>query len=388
MVRRNSPVNSLDVTRITFTISTLECGGAERVLVNISETLHQRGYQVSVITLYGRDHDFYSLSPGISRVALDLAKITRSPFHALYNNIRRILTLRQVINASNPDIIISFQNRMNMLVLLAIQGMDLPVIIVEAVDPASADIGFWLRRLQRWTYPLAACLSSPSTGVDRCFDWVPASKRVVIHNPITKSARTAQSAPKSIFRHSERRHVAAMGRLASEKGFDLLLEAFSRIAQQNPNWDLIIMGEGEKRVELETQMRELGLEERATLLGRVSDPFPVLRAADLFVLSSRSEAFGNVLVEAMACDLPVISFDCPSGPRDIIRDGMNGALVPPENVGALAAAIDRLMNNDAERQRLVASARESIYRFDVETIADQWERLILTTLREHGDSRK
>ncbi len=370
---------------ITFVISTLDGGGAERSLVNIAETLNQRGYQVFVVTLYGREFDCYSLSPDISRVALGLAKTFRSPFHALCNNLRRIWALRLVISKSSPDFVISFQDRMNLLVLLAMQGIDLPVVVVEHAEPTKVDIGVWRRRLRRWLYPSAARVVSVSAGVDHYFEWLPASRHIVIYNSITNGAQAAQTTKKPVFIHSESKHIVAMGRLAEEKGFDLLLEAFSRIAQQNPDWDLVILGEGEKRTELEAQIKELCLEERAVLLGRLADPFPVLRSADLFVLSSHFESFGNVLVEAMACGLPIISFDCPSGPREIIRDGIDGILVPPEDVRALATAMDCLMNDETKRRQFVASAREVIHRFDVETITDQWEELMKAVLRERGN---
>src|SRR5258708_34336909 len=113
--------------------------------------------------------------------------------------------------------------------------------------------------------------------------------------------------------------VTAMGRLVPEKGFDMLLEAFSRIAAIHPDWSLRIIGDGPLYSQLTAQTRALGLNNRVVFTGPLADPFPVLYAGDLFVFSSRFEGFGLALLDAMACGMPVISFNCPEGPARIIR---------------------------------------------------------------------
>jgi glycosyltransferase involved in cell wall biosynthesis len=127
--------------------------------------------------------------------------------------------------------------------------------------------------------------------------------------------------------------------------------------------------------------RELRVEARVSLPGQVQHPATVLARADLFVLSSRYEGFPMALVEAMACGLAAIATDCPSGPREIVQDGVDAVLVPPEDVEALAATMDRLMADDAERQRMGARAGEVVERFGIERISTMWDELFAAARR-------
>jgi glycosyltransferase involved in cell wall biosynthesis len=208
-------------------------------------------------------------------------------------------------------------------------------------------------------------------------EFFPASWRpriVVIPNPVPHVPVRAPESPPA---PAARRTIVAMGRLEKQKGFDLLIRAFAEAADRRPEWDLTILGEGGERAALETLVREHELSGRIALPGREADAAGALRRADLFVLSSRYEGFPNALCEAMACGLPVVAFDCPSGPAEIVRDGVDGRLVPAEDVPALAAAIVELTGDDERRRRYGAAAVAVAARFSVERIAAQWERLLV-----------
>jgi glycosyltransferase involved in cell wall biosynthesis len=167
-----------------------------------------------------------------------------------------------------------------------------------------------------------------------------------------------------------------MGRLAPEKGFDLLIEAFARLAERFGDWGLAILGEGRLRGELESLAAERGLAGRVLLPGAVASPGSTLRKADLFVLSSRWEALPMALIEAMACGLPVVATRCISGAEPWIRPGENLLLVPTEDVPGLAAAMADLMQDEAQRRLLGENAARSVQQFDLERIVGLWEALL------------
>ena len=148
------------------------------------------------------------------------------------------------------------------------------------------------------------------------------------------------------------KNIAAMGRLTTQKGFDMLIEVFAKLLCYHNDWNLVIMGEGVLKDELKSITRELNIERSVVFAGRVENPFSILSRCDLFVLSSRFEGFPNALLEAMACGLPVVSFDCPTGPNMIIQHEINGLLIPPEDKDKLEKALHRLMENKSLRQRM------------------------------------
>jgi glycosyltransferase involved in cell wall biosynthesis len=273
----------------------------------------------------------------------------------------------------------------NIVSLLATPGMSAPVVITEHTHPAFHNIGWHWQLLRRLLYHRADALVCMTNSV---LSWLQQRIKVrgyVIPNPVEAVRVHAQAVNKSEER--ERTSiVVAMGRLSREKGFDLLLAAFSLIAGRHLNWQLKILGDGPLRRELEEQAAKLGLNGRVEFTGVVADPFPALSGADLFVSSSRYEGFGNALCEAMACGLPVISFDCPSGPREIIRNGVDGLLVPAEDVTSMAAVMDQLMSNGQERKRLAARAPEVAVRFGLMRVLSMWDQVFADLLPEASNA--
>ena len=174
----------------------------------------------------------------------------------------------------------------------------------------------------------------------------------------------------------ERYAVITMGRLHRVKGHDMLIDAFSRIAKDFPKWDLWIHGDGRARKALTSQIHSLNLDDRIFLPGTTTEVGARLCEADLFVLPSRAEGFPNALAEAMGAGLPVVSFDCASGPSELIRDGVDGRLVPASDVATLSKTMAELMGSVAERRRLASRAPEVRDRFSPERILGLWEAVL------------
>jgi GalNAc-alpha-(1->4)-GalNAc-alpha-(1->3)-diNAcBac-PP-undecaprenol alpha-1,4-N-acetyl-D-galactosaminyltransferase len=361
--------------RITFVIYSLCAGGAERVMSRMANYWAGKGWPITILTLKdGSEPPFYELHPAVSYCPLGIAENSGNLVKAIYNNLRRMYVLRHAIKNSQPEIVISFMDQTNILTLQSTLGLNVPIVVSEHIDPYNGNCGWIWNQLRQLLYPRAARVI---VLTERALSYF--SERVrphcqVIPNPVAIpgighefNGRDGASPAKIIL---------AMGRLDRQKGFDSLLEAFSRIAPAWPEWSLEIWGEGPERPALERLIAQKELVGRVRLPGSTRQPFEKMQHAGLFVMSSRYEGFPNVLGEAMACCLPVISFDCPTGPREIIRDGIDGILVPPGNISALTGAMDRLLANEVERKRLAQNASAVLERFALEKIMDIWEEML------------
>lgn len=360
--------------RITLVISTFGAGGAERVMALMASYWAERGHEVTLVTLARSDEDFYPLHPAVQRVGLGVMKVSSGLGDALWNNVERLKRLRDVIRVSQPGVVISFIERTNILVLLSTIGLQVPIVACERIDPRHHSIGTVWSWLRWCLYRRAASLAVQTEGLRSWAEgFVPARSVHVIPNPIATIPGEASTEAGT---KGRTKCVSALGRLVPQKGFDTLLQAFAHCTRTHEDWSLTIIGEGPERSRLEALSARLGIGDRVSMIGRRSNPFPILRRTDLFVLSSRYEGFPMALVEAMACRLPVISTDCPSGPRDIIRDGVDGVLVPPDDVPALTEAMTRLMDNPEERDRLRRRAVEVVDRFGTERIMALWNEVV------------
>jgi glycosyltransferase involved in cell wall biosynthesis len=362
--------------RVSLLLDDLLGGGAARVASYLSRAWAEDGWQVTVFTTDdGSVAAFFPLHPGVRHLPLGLRGDSRSVFQALSRNARRLVALRRAIRESRPDVLISFLDTNNVLCLLATRGLDrVPTLISERTDPGGRSIGWLWERLRRWTYPWADGLVTQSAHALAYFGPEVRAKGRVIPNPVLPIPGAGPQAHPGGAR--PRRLAMTLGRLDRVKGHDLLIEAFARLASAFPDWDLAIYGEGAEREALAGCVRAHRLETRIFLKGATAHPGLRLREADLFVLPSRTEGFPNALAEAMACGLPVISFDCASGPGELIRDGVDGRLVPAADVPALAEAMAQLMRAPLERARLAARAPEVLERFSLERILGLWAEAI------------
>jgi GalNAc-alpha-(1->4)-GalNAc-alpha-(1->3)-diNAcBac-PP-undecaprenol alpha-1,4-N-acetyl-D-galactosaminyltransferase len=359
--------------KITLISSTLEVGGAERVMSIIANYWAARGWQITILSLDdGSLPPFYDLDKRIEYRALgidnrDAYKLAN--FGRTLNQIRR---LKKAIVASRPDVVISFVNTINILTLLATWSLKVPTIVSEHVYPALGGLSKIGQFLQKWTYRRAALVTIKTHSGLAFFPSSQGFETVVIPNPVA----LPESEPIESQLFTDDRHLLAIGKLSHQKGFDLLIKAFAQICDRHPDWTLTILGEGEMRAELSDLCDQLQLEERVFLPGTVRNIDAHLRKADIFALTSRFEGFPVTLCEAMACGVPVIAADCLSGPREIIHNNIDGLLVVPENIDALAVGLDILMSDPVKRQYFSHHAPKVLDRFGVEPVMAMWDNAI------------
>jgi glycosyltransferase involved in cell wall biosynthesis len=356
---------------LTLVITSLSAGGAERVMSILANYWAEKGVNITLLTFDdGSEPPFYPLHPKINHRPLNVFGKTNGLMEKLSGNIKRILVLRSALKKYRGKAIISFMALTNITALIAAIGLRIPVIVSERVDPKfSLQQCVW-RILRRLTYPMADKVTVLTQTAVSFFSPAIQRKTSVIPNPVLAPP------PNRIYKkENTKKTILAMGRLENQKGFDLLIEAMSEILPEFPDWTLHIWGQGPLLESLQELRNELGLQNKVQFPGLTKNPYEVMKKADLYVMSSRFEGFPNVLVEAMACGLPVISFGC-GGPRDIIRDGIDGLLVPPEDVQALSIAIEELMRDEQKRKRLSRRAPEVLERYRLDKIMALWDTLI------------
>jgi glycosyltransferase involved in cell wall biosynthesis len=363
--------------KILFFIHSMSSGGAERVTANLANEWTSAGHQVTVVTQKLKTYDFYPLNAGIHRVALGTAKDSVSLLKALLNNLTRVVALRRVIRRQRPDIVIGMMTTANVLVALAMLGTQVPTIVCERIYPPLFPLGRLWNRLRYWTYPLASrVVMLTSEGMDWLRREIPRARGVVMPNPVPYplSVNAPELCPAAVVA-DDRKVLLAVGRMSEQKGFSGLIQAFSSLAQQHPLWDLVILGDGPLRPVLAQQVMAKGLAGRVLMPGRAGNVGAWYERADLYVLSSRVEGFPNTLGEAMAYGCAAVSFDCDTGPRDLIRHEVDGLLVPPGDVGALAQSLGRLMQDDALRAQMSARALEVRERYSMQRVLGLWDEL-------------
>lgn len=364
---------------VALVIAQMSSGGAERVAATLANHWAEKGWSVAVITLSHPENDFYALDSRIERISLRLTGRGRWLGGGLVSNLKRIAALRQELNARKPEVTVGFMPGSNILCGLASIGTGRVVAGSEHIHPPMGSLGRGWRLLRKFVYPR---LEFVSALTEESAAWIrsqtAARQTPVIPNPITYPIKNHKPIiePASVVRGLRgEKLLLAIGRLADQKGFDRLLDAFSTIVERQRDWSLVILGEGPLRAELEGHVQRLGLDRRVALPGAVGNIGDWYEAAEAYVMTSRFEGFGNTLAEALAYGVPAVAVDCETGPRDILRQGVDGLLVPQNDAPALTTAMNRLMGNTDERKRFAERAVEARERFATRRVAQQWEAL-------------
>jgi GalNAc-alpha-(1->4)-GalNAc-alpha-(1->3)-diNAcBac-PP-undecaprenol alpha-1,4-N-acetyl-D-galactosaminyltransferase len=356
--------------KMTLVISSLNAGGAERVMTTLANAWAAAGDDVSLITFETPHYQpFYALSASVKLHNLDLLnRSVCNPLVKIWKLLRRFWVLRQAFKSEKPDCIISFIDTVNIVTILTTVGLNIPVIISERVDPQYHSIGVFKNFLRKITYPFADHIVVQTKQIQHYFPKKLHSRISIVSNPVSEPPGDLSQTTIDF----EQKKIIAIGRLEPQKGFDLLLQAFAVLHHEYPEWTLVIWGEGADRIALEALRDCLGLKTHVQFPGLTNNVYQVLSAGSLFVLSSRYEGFPNSLCEAMATGLPVVAFDCGSGPVDIIRHEIDGLLVPAQNINALADAMSQLVQSIELRKQYGNRAKEIVDRFSLKKVLEQW----------------
>jgi len=358
-------------------IHSLRGGGAERVAADLSAYWVERGYRVPLVTQADKANDVYLLDPRVQRVALGTASASGGGLTGLVANLRRVWKLRRLIRRERPSLVLGMMTTSSVLAVIASRGLPVRVIATEHTHPPAQTLSPMWQRLRRWAYPKARRVVALTSGTAAWIEeHVPGSRVSVIPNAVRWPLPVEEPVIEPPARYGRRR-LLAVGRLHELKGFDILLAAFAQLATYFPEWDLVILGEGEGRDALEGQIEAAGLTGRVSMPGRVGNVGQWYAESDLYVLSSRAEGLSNTLLEAMAGGLAPVAFDCDTGPREIVRHGIDGVLVEPAgDVEALAAHLSDMMAHEAKRLSYARRARDVLDRFSTARIMALWDEVL------------
>jgi glycosyltransferase involved in cell wall biosynthesis len=369
---------------VLFFTSTLGGGGAEKHLLRLANHLDRDKFRVSLALARPSGEFEPAIAGDVQRHYLNSSSKGSSTIRML----RSIRPLRRLIQRERPDVVFSVIDLANIANVLAARGIPSPPKLILGVQtpPSIAYGDSWhpvsnlILRLIPRLYQKADRIVALSKGVAADLIAISSGLRdrvTVIYNAgveadLLEKAREKLSAdelPKT-------RLVVSCGRLKELKGFAYLIDALAEIRKTVPA-SLWIIGEGDERAALEERIRRHDLQHAVRLLGFQHNPFKYMAVADVFVLSSLFEGFGNVIVEAMACGVPVVATDCPYGPGEIISDGKNGSLVKPADASALAAAILRVLNDENLSRKLSVAGKDRANDFNAHTIAAEYGELFL-----------
>jgi glycosyltransferase involved in cell wall biosynthesis len=337
-----------------------EGGGAQRDIVLLANALAAAGQPIVILTLQEHGHLRDLLAPAIPVLEIAGGRIRYA-----------ISGLREAIGRSAPSHVLSSEAGLNLCALLAVRSLPArrrPKLVLREVASPSMALRHDPHRQNRIAYRALRYLYR---GADRVMTLtegarsdlmanfgVPAEKIVVARaNAVLPADQLARLDRWDGESGREPGLIVTIGRLSPEKDQLFLLEAMARL-RQRPDWRLAVIGDGPQRAALEAAARQLGLADRTTFTGHVSDPFGWMMRARLAVCSSRYEGLGNAVIEALACGTPVVSTDCPYGPREILQGGRYGTLVPLGDAGAMAAAIDAALDCRPDRAALMSRGRD------------------------------
>ena len=360
-------------------------GGVERVLTLKANYFAEHfGYDITIILTEGKDKPlFYPLSDKVKVINLDIGfeelwtcSFLKKVLIYLKKQHRFRKALTQELMRLRPDITISLLRReINFITSIKDGSKKIGELHVNRAnyrnfESAESNViknlfsKFWMKNLVQHLRRLDGFVTLTKEDL---LQWPELKNVVVIPDPLAFYP-TSKSPLES-------KRVIAVGRYAYQKGFDLLLRAWEKVEKQTSDWELVIFGQGD-RSPYDSLIDELHIDrQRCHLNGPTENIISEYLNSSVFVFSSRFEGFGMVLVEAMVCGLPVVSFDCPCGPKDIVASGVDGILVENGNIDRLSEAVVSLIQDEKKLRRMACNAIDNVQRFNIEQVAQRWKSL-------------
>jgi GalNAc-alpha-(1->4)-GalNAc-alpha-(1->3)-diNAcBac-PP-undecaprenol alpha-1,4-N-acetyl-D-galactosaminyltransferase len=359
--------------KILFTIASLNSGGAERVLTTLANELSKKH---EVIILKSDDEDpFYEINKSIVLESLCMNKINSSLIKKMMHNFSIIKVMRKSIRKHKPDVVISFMDRTNIYTVLATRFLDTKLIISERINYEYLKSKPW-RVLRRMIYPFTDGMVVLSQYDFDKYSYVKDKK--IIFNPLfIKNSKIDLTQKENI--------ILSIGRLVDDKGFDVLLNALSLIdTKLLENWKILIVGDGEKKDDLERLSQNLGLGEKVKFLGKRKDVEELYKSSSIFVSTSRAEGFPNALSEALSLGCACVATDCLTGPSELIEDGKNGFLVEVDDVKEVKNRLKILLEDKKLRSDFANQGVKMSKKYGVVNIVNEWELYILKCQKKLG----
>lgn len=354
--------------KICCCIHSLGPGGMERVMSElINGFIRNHDAEVHVI-LYGIERNvFYEVD---NRAVFHRPGFVFTNKHRTWSTLRTMAYLRKEIKCINPDTVLSFGNYWNNFVLLSTRGMKHPVYVSDRSSPAK-NMGAFQNKLRDFLYPMATGVIAQTSKAKEYYDKLFHQQNyAIIGNPIRNIDVPDGNQREKI--------VVSVGRLIMTKHYDRMIKLFAEL--NRPDWKLVIVGGDAQNqnnmAKLQAQLADMGNPANIELAGTQKDVESYLLKSKIFAFTSSSEGFPNVVGEAMSAGLPVISYDCVAGPSDMIVEGENGYLVPVFDDELFKQRLLELMDDEEKREKMGRRAKDSIRRFEVEKIVDDFYSFI------------
>ncbi len=351
---------------IAFYIGSLRKGGAERVFVNLAKYFQAEGYRVVMVTQYQKEEE-YELPDGMERILSDIGeeKVTAS---RAVNFFRRLNKLHAIWKEQQPDLVLSCIGKNNFMTVVTTMGTKTRAVVSVVGEAKEEYPSRGMRMLANFLFSRAAGVILQTERSRGFFCRKVGEKAVILPN----SLNPAFIRPR--YEGEREKRIVSVGRMDANKNHEMQLRAFAGLKDKYPEYTLVIYGDGELRSYIEETAEELGIAKRVFLPGVVQDVAERIGQASLFLLTSYSEGVSNALIEALALGLPVIATDVPSGgTEELMKDGVNGLIIPAGEQAALECAMDRLLGDPAYAQQLGREAARIQERLAPERVNPLWK---------------